>query len=166
MLWNGENLAATGASFRPLGAVIGVEIYDAMLTDPMAERERRLLSRALRHRHLVCLRQRYQASTSLKAFAESLSDGSIGGVLAAPANLEQFPINLDQIDRKLLATNKVERRAAPFQAHGALGNQKSIAFIDQHLLNRARTIRPEFIYGHARHAGDVLIWTHRLKLAT
>ena len=152
MLWNGENRTAAEASLRPLGAVIGAEVYDAVLTAPMAERERRRFSRALRHRHLICLRRQDQASASLKAFAESLSDGTIGGALAAPANLGQFPINLDQMDRKeLLAIKKVERRAAPFQAHGALGDQQSIAFIDQHLLDRA---------------GDVLIWTHRLKLAT
>lgn len=133
MLWNGENRTATGASLRPLGAVIGVEVYDAVLTAPMAERERRRFSRALRHRHLICLRRQDQSSASLKAFAESLSDGTIGDVLAAPANLSE---------------------------------RQTIAFIDQHLLDRARTIRPEFIYRHAWRAGDVLIWTHRLKLAT
>jgi alpha-ketoglutarate-dependent taurine dioxygenase len=131
MLWNGQNRTETGASLKPLGAVIGIEAYGAVLTSPMPEREGRRFARALRHRHLICLRRQDQPAAVLKAFAESLSDETIGGVLAAPANLNQ---------------------------------QQSIAFIDQHLLDRARTIRPEFIYRHAWRIGDVLIWTHRLKL--
>ena len=46
-----------------------------------------------------------------------------------------------------------------------LSERQSIAFIDQHLLDRAQTMRPGFIYRHTWCAGDVLIWTHRLILA-
>ncbi len=132
MLWNGQNRTETGASLKPLSAVIGIEAYDAALTSPMPERERRRFARALRHRHLICLRRQAHSAAILRAFTASLSDETFGGVLAAPANLSE---------------------------------QQRIAFIDQHLLDRARTMRPEFIYRHAWRAGDVLVWTNRLKMA-
>ncbi|MBT6312269.1 MAG: hypothetical protein HOJ21_03595 [Alphaproteobacteria bacterium] len=132
MLWNGQNRTETGASLKPLGAVIGIEAYDAALTAPMPERERRRFARALRHRHLICLRRQDHSAATLKAFVQILSPETISGVLAAPANV---------------------------------GDQQSIAFIDQQLQDRARTMRPEFIYRHKWRAGDVLIWTNRLKMA-
>jgi alpha-ketoglutarate-dependent taurine dioxygenase len=132
MLWNGQNRTVTGASLKPLGAVIGIEVYDAVLTSPMPERERRRFARALRHRHLICLRWQDHSAAALRAFVESLGTETIGGVLASPANL---------------------------------GVPQSIAFVDQHLLDRARTMRPEFIYRHKWRTGDVLAWTNRLKMA-
>jgi alpha-ketoglutarate-dependent taurine dioxygenase len=132
MPWNGQNRTETGASLKPLGAVIGIEAHDSTLPAPMPERARGRFARALRHRHLICLRRQDHSAAILKAFTASLSDETIGGALAAPANLSE---------------------------------QQSIAFIDQHLLDRARTMRPEFIHRHAWRAGDVLIWSNRLKMA-
>jgi alpha-ketoglutarate-dependent taurine dioxygenase len=132
MRWNGQNRTETGAALRPLGAVVGVEAYDAVLGHPMPERECRRFARALRHRHLICLRRQDTSASRIKAFAESLDAGEIGGVLAAPSNTSE---------------------------------RQSIAFIDQQLLSRAQTMRPEFIYRHQWRAGDVLVWTARLKLA-
>lgn len=86
MTWNGQNRTETGAALRPLGAVIGMEAYDAALAEPMPERERRRFARALRHRRLICLRRQPMSANALRTFADSLDAGEISGVLAAPAN--------------------------------------------------------------------------------
>lgn len=39
MRWNGQNRTETGASFRPLGAIIGAEAYGADFSNPVPDRE-------------------------------------------------------------------------------------------------------------------------------
>lgn len=87
MHWNGQNRTETGASLRPLGTTIGMEAYGVDPALGISEREGRRLARALRHRHVLCLRRQIVSSAEMHRYLEPLNMDFPVSVLAAPANL-------------------------------------------------------------------------------
>lgn len=101
MRWSGQNRTETGASLRPLGAIIGAEAYGADLTGTLPDREHRRFARILKHRHLLCLRRMNVTPGTILQFAHELDAGPISSVLKAPANIDERQ-NIAFIDQDLL----------------------------------------------------------------
>ena len=91
-IWNGGNRTHVGAGISPLSRTIGAEVFGLDLAAPLYGREEKRIIRTLRHRKLICIRR--AGLTSLEAeraaarIARRTETFRLGGVLAAPANLE------------------------------------------------------------------------------
>ena len=88
MDWNGSNRTHVGAGYAPLGRIIGMAAYGFDIEAAIDGREARRLIRSLKHRRLVCFRRQKATLAAAKVFARQLNSVEIGGVLLAPANLD------------------------------------------------------------------------------